>query len=113
VPIFISSSSTTTWYVIPNLIYTPGLDREVTIIVRGREITPSPTSIDKPKIVIGTEEVVYVDRKNNNKYVAIGAPSRVFPNFMGLEEVKLDADSTPNPSPNPSPRPTPTVPPQR
>ena len=131
-----------TWYTIPTMVYTPMLNQEVTIIVRGRIVpdskptptpdnkpTPPPTPDNKPTpiptpapnnkptptpapdnkptptpdnkptptpeekkpvtVVIDPEQVVYVDNKTQKTYVTVGLPSRVFPNFMGLEEVDL------------------------
>lgn len=43
-------------------------------------------------IALDPEQVVYVDNTTQKTYVTVGLPSRVFPNFMGLEEVDLKKD---------------------
>lgn len=97
--------SDTTWYTIPTTVYNPMLDQEVRIIVRGRT-KPKPDKTSKPderkdnkkddkkteEVEIDTEEIVFVDRKTEKTYTTVGLPSRVFPNFMGLEEVDLKKD---------------------
>ncbi len=43
-------------------------------------------------IALDPEQVVYVDNTTQKTYTTVGLPSRVFPNFMGLEEVDLKKD---------------------
>ena len=104
----------TTWYTIPVTVYSPMLKKDVKIIVRGRKIKLDDRNDDrndndrndgkrdsdngKPKdqksegIALDPEQVVYVDNTTQKTYVTVGLPSRVFPNFMGLEEVDLKKD---------------------
>ena len=90
----------TTWYTIPVTVYSPMLKKDVKIIVRGKKVKLKDRDSDdrKPKdqkseeIALDPEQVVYVDNTTQKTYVTVGLPSRVFPNFMGLEEVDLKKD---------------------
>jgi hypothetical protein len=104
----------TTWYTIPVTVYSPMLKKDVKIIVRGKKVKLKDRDSDnrdddrKPKdkkskdqkskdqeserVTLDPEQVVYVDNTTQKTYVTVGLPSRVFPNFMGLEEVDLKKD---------------------
>ena len=99
----------TTWYTIPVTVYSPMLKKDVKIIVRGKKVELNDRDDDrKPKdkkskdqkskdqeserVTLDPEQVVYVDNTTQKTYVTVGLPSRVFPNFMGLEEVDLKKD---------------------
>ena len=95
----------TTWYTIPVMVYSPMLKKDVKIIVRGKKVKLKDRDSDdrKPKdpkskdqesetVTLDLEQVVYVDNTTQKTYVTVGLPSRVFPNFMGLEEVDLKKD---------------------
>ncbi len=100
----------TTWYTIPVTVYSPMLKKDVKIIVRGKKVKVKNEDSDdrKPKdqkskdqkskdqdserVTLDPEQVVYVDNTTQKTYVTVGLPSRVFPDFMGLEEVDLKKD---------------------
>jgi hypothetical protein len=54
--------------------------------------TPKPDDKKTEEVEIDTEQIVFVDNKTQRTYTTVGLPSRVFPNFMGLEEVDLKKD---------------------
>lgn len=97
-------SGSTTWYTIPVTVYSPMLTKDVKIIVRGKKVKLDDRDDDrKPKdkkskdqeserVTLDPEQMVYVDNTTQKTYVTVGLPSRVFPNFMGLEEVDLNKD---------------------
>lgn len=106
-------SGSTTWYTIPVTVYSPMLKKDVKIIVRGKKVKLDDRDDDrnddrkpkdkKPKdqkskdkeserVTLDPEQMVYVDNTTQKTYVTVGLPSRVFPNFMGLEEVDLNKD---------------------
>ncbi len=67
-------------YLIPVLVYQPGLDREVQLAFdTGKTFDGLPS---------GNEDaIVYVDQQNRKTYIAVGLQSRVFPSLVGLEQV--------------------------
>jgi hypothetical protein len=68
-------------YLGSGLVYQPGLDREVQLAVdTGKTLDGLPSG--------NKGEIVYIDQKNRKTYIAVGLQSRIFPSFVGLEQIK-------------------------